>query len=69
MLIVFNSHHDVVTFTLPECRGGDSWYRLIDTNLPDEAPGTTFQNGDTYDVTGRSLLLFTMQKPNGGIAK
>ena len=64
MLIVFNSHHDLVTFTIPACPGGDSWYRLIDTNLPEEVAGTIFQTGDTYDVTGRSLLLFTMQRPN-----
>jgi isoamylase len=63
MLIIFNSYHDVVRFTLPECPGGARWYRLIDTNLPDEVPGTTFKSGDTYDVTGRSLLLFTMQQP------
>jgi isoamylase len=69
MLIVFNSYYDVVSFTLPPCPGGESWYRLIDTNLPDEVPGTVFNTGDTYDVTGRSLLLFTMQRPNGGTSK
>ncbi len=53
MLIIFNSHDDVVSFTLPACPGCDAWYRLIDTNLPDEAPGATFSNGDKYDVTAR----------------
>ncbi len=63
MLIVFNSHFDVVNFTLPHVVNGDCWYRLIDTNLPDEASGAALHPGSVYAVTARSLLLFTLQNP------
>ncbi len=62
VLVVLNSHHDVVVFTLPECPGGREWVRLVDTNLDDDAEQDVFACGDDYDVTGRSLLAF-MLKP------
>jgi glycogen operon protein len=34
LLLLLNSHHDVVEFTLPAVPEGDSWLRLIDTNVP-----------------------------------
>ncbi|MGI4815569.1 MAG: glycogen debranching protein GlgX [Janthinobacterium lividum] len=61
LLIVFNAHHDVVDFTLPEIYGSQSWTCMIDTNMPvrDELP--EFDSGDVYQVTGRSLLLFALR--------
>src|SRR5205823_14054266 len=59
MLLVFNAHHEVVRFVLPECAGGDGWTLLVDTNLPDRDDGAQFRPGGTYDVTARSFLLFT----------
>ena len=46
--------------TLPEIPGSQQWTCLIDTNMPvrDELPD--FESGDTYQVTGRSLLLFAL---------
>jgi len=61
VLIVLNAHHDLVSFTLPECPGGHSWLRVIDTNLDDDAEEATVETGATYDVTGRSLLVFALQ--------
>ena len=61
MLLVLNSHHDLVSFTLPETVGSDRWVRLIDTNLDEQDESDDFTTGDTYDVTGRSLLLFALQ--------
>jgi isoamylase len=60
MLIVMNSHHDSVLFTLPECAGGSEWSLLFDTNLPDAQEPTSFKTGDVYTVTARSVLLFTL---------
>ena len=59
VLIVFNAHHDIVEFTLPELRGGCRWALEIDTNVaePDTA-NALFGSGDHYAVTGRTLLLF-----------
>jgi isoamylase len=60
LLIIFNAHHDVVTFTLPEVPEGKRWMRLIDTNLPAGFETPNFEFGAHYDVTGRSLLLFIL---------
>ncbi|HEY4369404.1 MAG TPA: glycogen debranching protein GlgX [Steroidobacteraceae bacterium] len=61
MLIIFNSYHDVVQFTLPGNSDSAHWILLIDTNQPDEEPDKKiFATAQTYEVTGRSLLLFSM---------
>jgi glycogen operon protein len=49
-----------VEFTLPAAPGGSTWTRLIDTNLPDDDKTPVFKTGDSYDVTSRSLLLFSL---------
>jgi glycogen operon protein len=60
MLIVLNAHHDLVTFTLPECTNGKAWELVFDTNVPDRDDRQSFAIGDTYAVTGGSLLLFAL---------
>jgi isoamylase len=59
MLLIVNSHHDLVEFTLPQSPGGSKWKRLIDTNAADD-PEVSLPFGARYGVTGRSLLLFEM---------
>ncbi len=61
VLMVFNAHHDLVEFALPDIPGSDRWKCLVDTNQPvrDEVP--EFNAGDIYQVTGRSLLLFALE--------
>jgi isoamylase len=61
LLLVFNAHHDVVKFTLPQTAGGDEWSIVLDSNLPDREEAPMFKTGDSYEVTGRSLLLFALQ--------
>ena len=60
MLLVFNSWQDAVGFTLPEAPDGRDWQLLVDTNIPDTEEDKPFAVGATYEVTGRSLLLFLM---------
>jgi glycogen operon protein len=60
LLLVFNAHHDVVKFTLPDIPGSDQWSCLIDTNAPVREEVSEFNAGDVYEVTGRSLLLFSL---------
>ena len=61
MLIIFNSYHDVVSFTLPGAEENAAWMLMIDTNQGDADFSTrAFTTGDTYDVTGRSLLMFSL---------
>ncbi len=66
MLIVVNSHHDLVTFTLPECTNGTGWELVLDTNVPDRDDAQRFAIGETYDVTGRCLLLFALTSAKAG---
>lgn len=61
VLIVFNAHHDVVDFRLPDIPGTDRWTCLIDTNMPVRDALPTFTTGDVYQVTGRSLLVFSLE--------
>jgi isoamylase len=57
MLLVLNSHYDLVNFTLPAYPDGSAWSLLIDTNLIDPEPQYRGQSNDVYGVTGRSLIL------------
>ena len=61
LLVVFNSHHDVVNFELPEVAGGARWELLLDTNLTNQDEISPFGFGHDYAVTGRSLLLFALR--------
>ena len=60
LLLIFNAYYDVVNFSLPEVPDGRNWRLLIDTNDATRAEPPTFQFGHTYQVTGRSLLLFVL---------
>jgi glycogen operon protein len=62
MLMVLNGWHDLVLFTLPQHPSGTRWSLLIDTNIPNHVPAAAaFPSGAVYDVTARSLLLFTLE--------
>ncbi|MFK3795905.1 MULTISPECIES: glycogen debranching protein GlgX [unclassified Pseudomonas] len=62
MLLVVNSHHEGVNFTLPEVPEGVNWISLIDTNQPDIKGKDRFEFGTEYTVSPRSLLLFVLHK-------
>jgi isoamylase len=62
LLLVVNSHNDVVNFTLPEVPEGREWKRVVDTNDPDGTDNQGFPFGHAYQVTGRSLLLFVLER-------
>jgi glycogen operon protein len=67
MLLIVNSHHDVVPFTLPAA--GDEalagWTLLLDTQFgeSEQAAVTEYSAGDAYDATARSLILFKLKLP------
>ena len=63
LLIVLNAFHDLVEFTLPGDSPDARWFLLIDTNLPDLPTGrkASFTTGEPYGVTGRSLLVFSLE--------
>jgi glycogen operon protein len=67
LLLILNAYHEAVEFTLPECPDGRGWVRLLDTNLAEQEDEDEpeFRIGDSYTVTGRSLLLFTLKRQRG----
>jgi glycogen operon protein len=60
VLIVMNSFDGAVDFTLPHLEDIQSWSLMVDTNIAALTAEETFQPGDVYLVTGRSLLLFAV---------
>src|SRR6185295_15294176 len=40
LLIIYNAHHDIVRFTLPDVPEERHWFELIDTARPESVPVT-----------------------------
>src|SRR6202000_411313 len=57
VLLIYNSHYDVVNFTLPSVPEGRMWEGLIDTNQPDAVPAT-YPFDTAFEGPGRSLVAF-----------
>jgi glycogen operon protein len=60
LLLIMNAYHEVVKFKIPEVAGGSRWRCLIDTNDPQREELPLFRTSDTYDMAGRSLLIFAL---------
>jgi glycogen operon protein len=60
VLMIMNSFEGAVDFKMPHAVAGSQWSLLVDTNIPDAPAGATFAFGSNYEVTGRSLLLFSL---------
>jgi isoamylase len=59
LLIILNSHHDVVEFTLPQIPIEQEWTRLIDTADPNATP-ETLAMGAVLPIKGRSLAVLSL---------
>ncbi len=70
LLLIVNSHFDIVNFQLPKSPYGKFWKLLVDTNLDEGviASRPRFDLGAEYGVTGRSLLLFVLEAEKEGEA-
>jgi len=66
LLLIVNSHHEGVNFTLPQVPEGTDWVSLIDTDQPDIRGKDHFAFDTEYTVSPRSLLLFELQKEDQG---
>jgi glycogen operon protein len=60
VLMIMNSFEGAVGFKLPEAVAGSQWSLLLDTSIPGAPPGARFAFGGTYEMAGRSLLLFSL---------
>jgi glycogen operon protein len=54
-LMIFNAHHEPVTFTLPTALG-DAWQLELSTDEP-HTPGGRYESGAELEVTGRSTYV------------
>ena len=68
LLLIANSHHDVVPFVLPaagEDLGQARWTLLLDTQYSEPAhlAENEYAAGDVYSVASRSLLLLKLRLP------
>ena len=74
LLVLINSYHEELTFTLPEAGGSAEceWELFMDTK--DAAPpgagasGASFPVESTYPLAPRALALFRRMSPNGSEA-
>jgi isoamylase len=57
--LLFNGHHEPITFTLPDIGAGERWCPAIDTAAPmvHEATDRTFRVGEPIEVASRSILV------------
>ncbi|MND94658.1 Glycogen debranching enzyme [compost metagenome] len=62
LLLIVNAHHEVVNFTLPHVPEGEHWNCLVDTNRPTLRGRETWEFDCEFEVTGRSLLLFELER-------
>jgi glycogen operon protein len=68
LLLIVNSHHECVKFTLPgagDDRALARWTLLLDTQfaMPAHTADNEYAAGDVYAVTSRSLLLLKLKLP------
>ena len=61
LLLIMNSHHENVAFTLPEAAFGSKWSLLIDTHQAEEQEPREYKVRDVCDVASRSFLLFVLR--------
>ena len=63
LLMILNSYHEPVGFTLPVLPSVDWWEVLLDTNTPGLKPGKkTVSNGESVEISGRSFVLLRHPK-------
>jgi glycogen operon protein len=57
--ILFNAHHEPITFTLPTCPWGERWVKVIDTNepVPDLRNRKAFRAGEPVGVQSYSVIV------------
>jgi glycogen operon protein len=63
-LVIFNAHHDRISFKLPDFAPGARWELVMDTALDDGlVRDGLFDSGAAYVIGGRSLALLQQHRP------
>jgi isoamylase len=55
--IIFNAHHDALTFTLPPAKYGRQWNKILDTYSGEVGGQDSYKAGEQIEVSGRSIIL------------
>jgi glycogen operon protein len=63
-LVLFNAHHDVIPFRLPDPGAGASWVGEVDTaSDTGDVPPDRARPRDSYPLQGRSLVVLRQLPP------
>ncbi len=55
--VIFNSHHELLNFTLPGIDWGERWIKELDSQTGWLEEGKSFKAGDQIEVEARSLVV------------
>jgi glycogen operon protein len=71
VLILLNAYHEPLPFTLPLNTPDQRWTPILDTRYPKGVPpeAPQYQDGDRYQLLGRSLALFLAQEVSHSIKR
>jgi glycogen operon protein len=58
-LLVFNAHHEPLSFTMPPAAFGDRWRLVIDTADGSDRAGREWNAGEHVDIAARALLVLS----------
>jgi isoamylase len=56
-LVLFNAHHETITFHMPEVLSAKAWEIVLDTALDEPFAGHRLAAGESYALQGRSLVV------------
>ena len=62
-LVLFNAHHETITFRIAAALSAKTWERVLDTALEDEPFSRQTLPGESYALQGRSLVLLQESPP------
>ncbi len=63
LLLIFNGHHESVSFVLPKVNGDNIWTCILDTNDESFQANAKFKAKKDYIVTSRSVVVFLLGQP------
>jgi glycogen operon protein len=56
-LLLFNAHHEMIPFTVPQFLGDKVWWTVLDTSATAPFEQRKIERGKSYELQGRSLAL------------
>jgi isoamylase len=60
--IIFNGHHEALSYFLPDAKYGMAWQKILDTFEGEIRPGKTFKPREELKVEGRAIILLLNPK-------